>query len=204
MKLGVFGGTFDPVHHGHLVAAEEARASVGLDRVMFIPAGRPWLKAERDLADGTHRLKMVEAAISTNRHFLASDRELRRSGPTYSIDTLVELERTLARDGELFLIVGLDALREVERWHEPHRILELATVVGVTRPGAEVLERRPLEAVRQGACDAVTLVTGPLIGVSSTEVRRRVRLGKSIRYLVPEPVEMYIYEHELYKGTADG
>ena len=130
--------------------------------------------------------------------------ELRRAGPTYTVDTLTHLKSTLGGAVELFLIVGLDALREVDRWHEPERILELATVVGVSRPGAEVLCRGPLESVRRGTADAVMVVRAPLVGVSSTEIRRRVRRGISIRYLVPDVVETYIRAHRLYAEAEEG
>ena len=202
MKLGVFGGTFDPIHIGHMIVAEEARIQVGLDKVFFIPAGQPWFKAERSITDGIHRMKMVEAAIATNEHFQASDIELKRSGATYTVETLTEL---LASEGqtECYLIIGLDALREVDRWQQPERILDMVTLVGVARPGNEALERAPLEKVRPGAAEAVIVVSGPLVGVSSTDIRRRVSEGASIRDQVPGPVERYIYEHGLYRADTE-
>ena len=198
MKLGVFGGTFDPVHSGHLMVAEEVRERLGLDTVTFLPAGKPWFKDGRTLEDGGHRLKMVELAIATNGHFQVSDMELRRAGASYSADTLEELGRSLSDGAELYLIVGLDALEELDRWSRPERVLDLATVVGVARPGHEALAREPLERVRPGASEAVRVVDGMLVDISSTDVRRRIARGASIRYLVPEAVETYITQHGLY------
>ena len=203
MRLGVFGGTFDPIHNGHLAAAEAARVRIGLDRIMFIPAGRPWFKVDRAVTAGHHRIEMIKAVTGKDPHFEVSDMELRRAGPTYTVDTLARLKSTLDDAVELFLIVGLDALGEVDRWHEPGRILDLATLVGVSRPGAEVLSRQPLENLRHSAADAVMVVSGPLVDISSTEIRRRVRRGISIRCLVPEAVETYIRTHRLYVAVEE-
>jgi nicotinate-nucleotide adenylyltransferase len=203
VRLGVFGGTFDPVHIGHLVAAEGARTSIGLDRIMFIPAGRPWFKADRELTAGHHRLNMARAATAADPHFEVSDMELARSGLTYTADTLAQLKSSLGGTVDLFLIVGLDALGEVDRWHEPRRVLDLATVVGVTRPGAEELSRQPLESLRPGAADSVMVVSVPPVGISSTDIRRMVRRGISIKYLVPEVVETYIQTHRLYTSAEE-
>ncbi len=203
MKLGVFGGTFDPVHMGHLMVAEQVRACIGLDTVMFLPAGRPWFKGDRTLEDGGHRLRMVELAIAANEHFQVSDMELKREGPTYSAETLEELSRSLGDRAELYLIVGLDALTELDRWSRPERVLDLAAVVGVARPGHETLAREPLDRVRPGAFDGVRVVDGMLVNISSTEVRRRIAGGASIKYLVPAAVEAYIAEHGLY-GSQEG
>ena len=202
MKLGVFGGTFDPVHVGHLIVAGEVGGRLGLDEVLFVPAGQPWLKVDREVTPGPHRLRMVEVAIASNPLFRVSDMEVCRKGSTYTVDTLTQLKERLGEAYDLYLIVGLDALTEVDRWHQPQRMLELATLVGVVRPGFEKLERGPLEAVRRGAAAEVVVVDGPLVGVSATEIRHRVSSGLSIRYLVPEAVEAYICEHGLYKGPA--
>jgi nicotinate-nucleotide adenylyltransferase len=203
VRLGVFGGTFDPIHIGHLVAAEGARTCIGLDRIVFIPAGRPWFKVDRDITAGHHRLNMARAAIAADPYFEVSDVELARSGPTYTADTLAQLKSSLGGKADLFLIVGLDALGEVGRWHEPRRVLDLATVVGVTRPGAEELPRQPLEGLRPGAADSVMVVSVPPVGISSTDIRWRVRRGVSIKYLVPEVVETYIRTHRLYASAEE-
>ena len=201
MKLGVFGGTFDPIHTGHLIVADQARASLGLDEMLFVPAGRPWLKDEQPVTEASHRLRMVELAVAPDPCFRASDMEVERPGPTYSADTLKELKDALGSDSEFYLIVGMDALNEVGRWHQPEQVFELSTVVAVPRPGTERLDSAELDAVRQGVSKKVVVLDGPLIGISSTEIRRRVGRGLSIRYLVPESVDAYIAEHGLYRSS---
>jgi nicotinate-nucleotide adenylyltransferase len=200
MRLGVFGGTFDPVHTGHLVAAETAREAAALDSVMFVPAGEPWLK-DGEVAGGKQdRMRMVELATEGNERFLASDMELQRPGPTYSADTLEELRGRRPGD-ELYLIVGMDALGDFGRWSRPDRVLELARLVAVARPGHSGLDRAQLDAIMPDRASDVIVAKGPLIGISSTDVRRRLARGASIRYLVPTAVEGYIYEHGMYGAT---
>ena len=198
MKLGVFGGTFDPIHLGHLIVAEEVRERLGLDEVMFVPAGQPWLKSDVAVTDARHRLAMVERATEATPYFTVSDVEIRRSGPSYTSDTLEELTRSLGGGVDFYVIVGLDALGEVDRWQRPRRMLELSTLVGVVRPGAEELDRGPLDSVYPGASKEVLVIDGPLIGISGTEIRARVRDGLSIRHRVPAQVEAYIHGHGVY------
>ena len=200
MRIGVFGGTFDPIHVGHLIVAGEARVRLGLDEVLFVTAGQPWFKAGQEVTPAHHRLAMVEAAIGGSPHFRAPDMEVGREGPTYTVETLEELSRTLGPSPELYLLVGLDALEELDRWRAPHRVLEMCTIVGIARPGREDLARGVLDTVRPGASEQVVVIGGPLIGVSSTEIRDRVRKGTAITDSVPAPVEAYIYEHGLYRG----
>ena len=200
MRFGVFGGTFDPIHVGHLVVAEEARILLKLDEVVFIPAGRPWLRAGQQIAKPEHRMAMVERAVESNPYFRASDMEIKRPGVTYTLDTLLEMRRELGPAAVLYLILGLDSLKDLIRWREPERILDLCTVVGMSRPGFEGFDLRALDAIAPGTSDRVRLLTGPLIGISGTELRRRVSCGLPIRYRVPESVEAYIYEHGLYRA----
>jgi nicotinate-nucleotide adenylyltransferase len=200
MKLGVFGGTFDPVHTGHLVAAETAREAADLDSVMFVPAGEPWLKDGEVVGAKRDRMRMVELAIEGNDRFISSDMELQRPGPTYSADTLEELRDQRPSD-RLFLIVGMDALDDFGRWSRPQRILELATLVGVARPGRSGLDRAQLDGIRSGASSDVIVAEGPLLDVSATDLRQRLGRGASVRYLLLEAVERYVYENGLY-GTA--
>ena len=204
MRVGVFGGTFDPPHIGHLIAAEGARLPLSLEEVLFIPAGQPWFKADRPVTAADHRLAMVELAVASNPFLQVSDLEIRRPGPTYTVDTLAELHRGLEEDPELYVILGLDALKDFGRWHEPRRVLEMATVVGMRRPGSESFDPQWIEAVSPGASAGVVVLDSPLIGVSGVELRRRIAEGKSIKYLVPEPVESHIREHRLYTGAAVG
>ena len=203
MNIGVFGGTFDPIHLGHLIVAEEARVSLDLDEVLFLPTGQPYFKADRTISEASHRLAMVELAVESNPYFRASDMEIKRPGPTYTVDTLVELRSRVGPKAEIYVILGLDSLGELDRWHEPRRILEMSTVVGVSRPGFQELDARVLDSIRTGASTEVVLLNGPLIGVSGSEIRRRVSEGLSIRYHAPEAVERYIYDHGLYGGRHE-
>ena len=204
MKLGIFGGTFDPVHTGHLIVAEEARQRLGLDEVLFVPAGQPWLKSGREITDGGHRVAMLEAAVALNPYFRLSDMEVRRPGPSYTVDTLEEMVASRSDGPEMYVIVGLDALAELGRWHRPQRLMELGTLVAVARTGFQDLDRAAVDSVRPGASDRVLVVDGPLIGISGTEIRRRVAEGLSIKHWVPAPVEAYVHEHGLYGVEAEG
>ena len=202
MKLGVFGGTFDPVHVGHLMVAEDARVELGLDTVLFITAGEPWLKAGWPLSAAHHRVEMVRRAVLDNPGFRESSMEVDRPGPSYSVDTLEALREGLAGDVDLFLLVGLDALRELTQWHRPERIFKLSTVVGIARPGAEKIDRDALDPIDLQAGQDVVILDKLLVNVSSSDIRSRVSAGQSIRYLVPETVEEYISEHGLYGRGA--
>jgi nicotinate-nucleotide adenylyltransferase len=202
LKLGVFGGTFDPIHTGHLVVAEEVRVRLALDEVLFVPAGHSPFKLDRAVTRAAHRMNMVALATEDNPHFRVSDMEVVRPGPSYSVDTLEELARAHGKDSGLFMMVGADALREFDRWHQPQRLLDVATLVCLARPEAPQLDPESLESVRRGATERVAVIEGPLIGVSSTNIRQRVSQGLSIKYLVSEPVEAYIYEHGLYKDSG--
>ena len=201
MKVGVFGGTFDPIHNGHLIVAEEARVTLGLDEVLFIPAGQPWFKADRQITEAHHRMAMVELAVESNPSFFASDVEIKRPGPTYTVDTLMELRRQLVPEADFYVILGLDSLKELDRWHQPERVLDMAAVVGVPRPGSQDFDPKALDSISPGASDRVVLLNEPIVGISGVELRRRVAEGLSIKYRVPGPVEAYIYEHGLYRGS---
>ena len=196
VRIGVFGGTFDPIHMGHLVVAEDARAALGLDKVLFIPAGQPWFKSYRQITESHHRLAMVSLAVESNPHFDVSDIEIRRSGPSYTVDTLTELREQYG-DAEFIVILGIDALREIDRWYQPRHLFEMASVVGMARPGA-TLDPSVLNAAIPGASSRMQLVDSTLIDISGTEIRQRVAVGHSIRYRVPAAVERYICENGLY------
>ena len=198
MKIGVFGGTFDPIHVGHMLIAEEARVRLRLERVLFIPAGQPWLKADRWVSGIKHRMAMVAAAIEDNRHFELCDMEAVREGPSYTVDTLVELRRLLGSSAELYLILGCDALEEMDRWREPERIHELSRVVAIPRPGFQVKDHKSRSASR-----SPVFIDAPLISVSGADIRARVTEGLSIKYMVPAAVEDYIARNGLYREGAD-
>lgn len=200
MRLGVFGGTFDPVHTGHLIVAEDARAALSLDQVLFVPAGEPWFKSYRRITPARHRLAMARIAIDGNPHFSVTDIEIARSGPSYTVDTLAQLRRERP-DAELFVILGIDALREIDRWHEPRRLFQMAQVVGMARPGAS-LDPSVLNAAIPGASDRLRMVDSALIDISGTDIRRRAAACESLRYRVPPDVEAYIRAEGLYCASA--
>lgn len=200
-RVGVFGGTFDPIHIGHLIVAEEARIQLSLREVVFMVAGQPWLKSGQRITDPRHRMAMVELAVESNPYFTASDAEIVRPGPTYTVETLVEMRAQLGADTGIYVILGLDSLKELARWRQPERILVMATVVGVTRPGTQAFDPASLNAISHNSSESVVLLEGPGIDVSGEEVRRRLRHGVSVKYQLPESVERYVYEHGLY-GTG--
>lgn len=200
MKLGILGGTFDPIHHGHLVVAERVRAEMCLDQVLFIPAGRPWFREGQTVTDARHRLEMTRLATADNAHFVVSGMEVRRDGPTYTIDTLVDLRERMGRGVEMFLILGIDALNELHRWRRSCDVLDMATVVGVTRPGAETVDWTALASIQDGVADRVVIVDGPLVDISAADVRCRLAKGLSVQGLIPHVVEDYARRHGLYSG----
>ena len=202
MKLGILGGTFDPIHMGHLIIAEEAREQLNLDEVLFIPTGNPWMKTGTVITPAVHRLSMVKLAIRANPHFKASSMEIDRPGETYTIDTLTDLRAKSKSPAEIFFIVGMDSLKSFHRWKEPQKILELCTVVAVSRPGYADVNRREIESVSKELAGRVRFLEGDLIEISGTDIRRRVAQGRSIRYRVPREVEEYISKHHLYQEEA--
>ena len=187
MRLGVLGGSFDPIHLGHLILGETAREQLSLDKVMFIPAGNQWRKEGRGVAAAEYRLAMVRLAVDGNSAFEVSTMEIDRDGPTYTVETLAQLHAE-SPGIEISFIVGVDALADMPHWKEPRRIFELAMVCVAARVG---------EAVED---DRVTRIEMPEVNISSSVVRERVKEGKSIRYLVPDAVERYVREHGLYGG----
>jgi len=195
-RLGILGGAFDPVHHGHLVAAQEAFYQLSLDRVLFAPTGAPPHKPSRPVTAARHRLRMIELAIGDRPCFGLSHVDIERPGPHYSADTL-RLLRDEWPEATLFFIIGADALAEMLAWRQPQRIVELAELAVVQRPGLQP-DLACLEAALPGLRDRLHLVEMPLLDISSTDLRQRVREGRPIAYLVPIEVESYIAEHELY------
>ena len=198
MRIGVLGGTFDPIHLGHLIIAEETRDRLDLEEVCFVPARDPWMKAGQPLTSGHDRLSMARLAVEDNPFFRVSTLELERSGPSYTVDTLRELQKEYGPEAQLFFILGSDAFARFDEWKDPEGILGLATLVVVDRPGATASE----EAIAQqvGNAGSVERVRGVHLEISAQDIRRRVAEGASIRYLVPEPVERYIYARGLYRG----
>jgi nicotinate-nucleotide adenylyltransferase len=200
MKLGVFGGTFDPIHIGHLILAEQCRDACRLDHVLFVPAGTPPHKSGRRITPAKLRREMVELAIAGNPAFGVSSIELDRDGPSYSADTLAELAR-LHRDAELFFLIGADSLLDLPNWYQPARVLSLATLVVATRPGSVLPELGPVHSALQNArgdSAGWQIVEIPAVHVASSAVRERVAAGQTIRYLVPRAVECFIEAQTLY------
>lgn len=190
MNIGVIGGTFNPVHNGHLLIAQDALQQLGLNRVQFIPAATPPHKTPDRLVSGKHRLAMLQLAIRGNRQFAVDELELRRGGRSYSVDTLAALRRRQP-DAEFYFIIGADSLPELHRWRSIHRLAQLCRFVVVARPGHPV--QSPRVAVRW------ELVAGHPWDISSTEIRGRIASGRSIRYLVPDMVRHYIRQQKLYR-----
>ncbi|MDO8616632.1 MAG: nicotinate-nucleotide adenylyltransferase [Dehalococcoidia bacterium] len=195
-RLGVLGGTFDPVHLGHLILAETAREQAALGRVLFVPAGRPWRKAGRQIAPAEHRLQMLRLATADNPAFAVSTIELYRQGPSYTAETLAALKAEHP-EAALFFILGEDALADLPNWREPERIRELATLLVARRARTE---RSPESGggAPPGTDERLTWLEMPLIEISATDIRQRARRGGSARYLVPDAVEAYIRETGLY------
>jgi nicotinate-nucleotide adenylyltransferase len=193
-RVGIMGGTFDPIHHGHLVAASEVADVFGLDEVVFVPAGHQPFKADRDVAPAEHRYLMTVVATASNPRFTVSRADIDRPGVTYTIDTLRDLRAELP-DAELFFITGADALSQIVEWKDPEQLWDLAHFIGVTRPG-HVLTEEGLPATH------VSLLEVPAMAISSTDCRDRVAAGQPVWYLVPDGVVQYINKHRLYRGGA--
>ena len=193
-RVGIMGGTFDPIHHGHLVAASEVQALFDLDEVVFVPTGEPWQKSHRVVSPAEHRYLMAVIATASNPRFWVSRVDIDRAGPTYTIDTIHDI--AAQRPGaELFFITGADALSQILSWRDAADALRLARFVGVTRPGYELSDAHlPV--------DSVTLLDVPAMAISSSDCRDRVRAGRPVWYLVPDGVVQYINKHHLYRDAT--
>jgi nicotinate-nucleotide adenylyltransferase len=203
-SVAIFGGTFNPIHYGHLAAAEEIRTRLGLDKVIFVPSGTPPHKEAEDLASPKQRCLMAEMAVVGNPSFEVSDYEAGKKGKTYSIDTVRHFREALGPEAALYFVIGADMLGELGSWRSLEEILGLCRFVVVQRPGFDVqriLDRQILSGpVPAGAelLDNLLIQETPMLDISSTQIRRRVKELKSIRYLVPESVEQYIHNQRLY------
>jgi len=198
MEIGLLGGTFDPIHLGHLIIAEGVRQKLGLGKVIFIPAGHPWLKADRQITAAKHRLAMLKLAIESNQYFEVSTAEIDRLGPSYTVDTVEAMRNEMGPQNTMYFIVGPDALADLPRWKDPARVATLCQIVGVNRPDVPNIDLAALEAVSPEISSCAKFVDVPQIGISSTAIRESVRAGLSICYMVPAEVERYIHEHQLY------
>jgi nicotinate-nucleotide adenylyltransferase len=189
-RVGIMGGTFDPIHHGHLVAASEVAALFGLTEVIFVPTGAPWQKSDRDVSPAEHRYLMAVIATASNPRFWVSRVDIDRGGPTYTIDTIRDIGEQRP-DAELFFITGADALAQILSWKDAQEALRRARFVGVTRPGYALSDAHL-------PTDSVTLLDVPAMAISSSDCRARVRAGQPVWYLVPDGVVQYINKHHLY------
>jgi nicotinate-nucleotide adenylyltransferase len=194
-RVGVMGGTFDPIHHGHLVTAEEAVVQFGLEQVVFVPTGRPWMKADRDVSPSEDRYLMTVVATASNPRFSVSRVEIDREGPTYTVDTLRRLADEYP-DAELYFITGADAILEIFDWKDPEDVLGLAHFIAATRPGYDLAR---FEAAAPTHHPKVSTMDIPALAISSSDIRSRVRERRAIRYLLPEGVKSYIEKQGLYR-----
>ena len=199
-SVGILGGTFDPIHHGHLGIAEEAREALGLERVLLVPASSPPHKPGRPVTDAAHRLAMVELAIAGNPAFAVSRIEVERGGTSYSLDTLEALRSEGVE--QPWFILSTEALAGFPAWREPDRILSLCRLAVVPRGGYDPLDGAWVAERFPGREDRVTFLPGPLLPISGSVVRRRAAVGRSVRYLVPDAVARYIADHQLYTDPA--
>ncbi len=191
IHIGIMGGTFNPIHYGHLLAAEEARQKFNLKEIIFVPCAKPPHKNQQNIVSPEDRYKMTCLAISSNRYFKASDIEIKRKGTSYSQDTVIEFKR-IYNDAQIYFITGADAIAEIDTWKNANELLDLCQFIAVNRPGHSF-------KIKEEYLKFIHILEILGVAISSTEIRQRIRQGKSIKYLVPEDVERYIYEHELYQ-----
>lgn len=204
VRIGLMGGTFDPIHHGHLVTADGARFEFDLQRVLFVPSGMPPHKLGREVTPAEHRYLMAVLATLSNPHFEVSRVDIDRPGPSYTVDTIEQARQALGPDAELYFITGADAILEILTWKDPDRLLASCHVIAATRPGYDLgrLENSIGDLFVRFR-HRIHVLQVPAMSISSSDIRERVRTGHPIRYLVPEPVADYIYKHRLY-ATASG
>ena len=191
------GGTFDPIHHGHLVTAEEAVWQFELDEVVFVPTGQPWMKQDREVTSAEDRYLMTVIATASNPSFSVSRIEVDRQGPTYTVDTLEQLRAEAKEPVDLFFVTGADAMLEIFHWKDPEEVLARARFIAATRPGYDLTR---FEAETPSAHPNVSVMHIPALAISSTDIRRRVAEGEPVRYLVPEGVQTYIEKAKLYRS----
>lgn len=198
MKMGVMGGTFDPIHNGHLRVAEEVQEKLKLDSVLFVPAGRPWMRAQEPVASPEDRREMVRIAVAGKPYFKVSDIEIERLGPSYMAETIAELKKQSVAGIVIYLILGWDAIAALPQWREPARLLEMCRLVAVKRPGYAPPDLISMEAYLHGISEKVIVLEKPEIDISASEIRERLAKGLSVGRMIPGAVVKYIREHGLY------
>ena len=197
MKIGVLGGTFDPIHNGHLAVAEEARAYLNLNEVIFLPAGQPWMKSDRSISPARHRTAMIGLALQARPYFKSSTIEIEHQGPSYSVNSMAELKAQAVEPTDWYFILGWDNLSKIPQWREPAKLIEMCFLAAVPRPGYERPNMKILEAALPGISKKVILMDKPRLEISATDIRNKVAQGIPISGLVPEAVEKYIRENGL-------
>jgi len=204
MRIGVLGGTFDPVHIGHLTLAEAVRVKLKLDKVLFVVAGNPYLKTDRKITDARHRVEMVRLAIDGNPRFELSTLEVERGGPSYSADTVAELKEKYYKNDEIYFILGWDNLLQLPRWRERARLVSLCYLAAVPRVGYPVPDLKAMEKEIPGVASKTIILDSPLINISATVIRERLARGLSLKSLIPDAVIDYIKKNNLYRNIGKG
>jgi nicotinate-nucleotide adenylyltransferase len=202
MKIGVLGGTFDPVHLGHVRMAEEARDALGLEQVILVPAGQPMSKPDRNITPAEHRIEMLRLAVKDKPRLTISAIETERPGPSFTIDTITELQQKYGAGAVMCFILGWDSLEQVPEWHEPARLVKMCYLVAIPRPGCKLPDFNDLEKNLPGISQKVICLQNPCINISATAIREKVALGESIDKLVPKAVAVYIKKNNLYRATG--
>jgi nicotinate-nucleotide adenylyltransferase len=198
-RIGVFGGTFDPVHLGHLAVAAEVRRAMNLADFIFMPAGQPYFKNLKNISDSQHRLNMLRLALQDKPFYSISQLELERPGPTYAVESMSKMKAGLKAGEELYFILGWDALMNLPKWREAARLIEICRIVAVPRPGFSQPDIAQIEKELTGIARRCTILERPLIDISSSAIRRRVAEGLPIAKMVPAAVEEYIHANSLYR-----
>jgi nicotinate-nucleotide adenylyltransferase len=201
MKIGVLGGTFDPVHLGHITMAEEVRKALGLEEILLVPAGEPVSKKALRITPASHRLEMLRLAAADKPHLKVSTIEMERPGPSYTADTLAELKNKYGDKAEIYFILGWDSLSQLPEWREPGRIIGMCHLVAVPRPGFPGPDLDALERALPGISGKVVLMDKPRLDISASAVREMAARSESIERLVPAPVAAYIRKNRLYSGS---
>jgi nicotinate-nucleotide adenylyltransferase len=204
VKIGVLGGTFDPVHRGHIGMAESAREALGLAEVLLVPAGQPTTRANQRITPGKDRLAMLRLAIEGRPGLAISSVDIERPGPTYTVDTLTALQKQHGDEAELYFILGWDSLAQLPGWREPARLIKMCRLVAVPRPGFPRPDTGLLESRLPGITRKVVFLPGPHIDISATSIKKKASRGEEIDDLVPGPVARYIKNHKLYVTTGGG
>lgn len=204
MNIGVMGGTFDPVHDGHLAVAEEARLLLHMSEVIFVPAGQPWMKADRNISPAPDRVEMLRLALAGKTYFRLATMEIERTGPSFTIDTITRLRLQLKEDDRLFFILGWDSLAQIPKWRDGARLTQMCYLAAAPRPGLKPPDLKVLESSLPGISERVILMDRPNVDISASDIRERVSSGLPIDHLVPALVARYIKEHGLYLPKQRG